>query len=78
MATQGYSGQTNYLGQKEGRGKMIYGNGDVYEGCWHANRKNDFGKYTARDGSIYEGEFKNGKKHGFGTFIGYDFLASMH
>jgi len=70
IASQGYIGDTNYLGQKEGRGKMVYGNGEIYEGEWRANKKEVFGKYTSADGSVYEGEWLNGKKHGMGTFTG--------
>mmetsp|Transcript_29393 Transcript_29393/g.49611 ORF Transcript_29393/g.49611 Transcript_29393/m.49611 type:complete len:353 (-) Transcript_29393:732-1790(-) len=68
IATQGYSGDTNYLGQKDGRGKMVYGNGEIYEGQWRANKKHAHGKYTSLDGSVYEGEWLNGKKTWNGHF----------
>jgi hypothetical protein len=67
----------------DGRGRIIHGEGDVYDGEWvndkahgrgtylHMDREDKqhgFGVETWPDGGKYEGNFEYGKKHGMGTF----------
>lgn len=60
----------NYVdGQKSGVGKMVYPNGDVYEGEWVANKMEGQGTYTyKKTGDIYSGTFQGNKKHGAGDY----------
>ncbi|KAK3717819.1 hypothetical protein LTR37_005590 [Vermiconidia calcicola] len=53
-------------GQKDGTGKMIYGNtGNIYEGEWFEDEQHGYGKLTeASTGNVFEGGWKNGRKHG--------------
>ena len=50
------------------KGKIVYHNGDVYEGDWVDGLKEGRGYYTWENGDVYEGEFKNGVREGFGEF----------
>ena len=54
-----FSNQSDYdiLFNKEGEGKIIYSNGDIYEGKWVNFRKNGKGKIITNDGIIYESEW---------------------
>ena len=50
-----------------GRAKMIYPNGDVYDGNWINNQKDGEGIYTMCNGdSVYKGFFKADLMHGKG------------
>lgn len=76
-----YEGQF-YLGERHGRGKMIFCTGDVYNGDWSANRIEGKlaawcfdppcglgeGEFRYRDGSCYTGSFLNNKRHGCGVW----------
>lgn len=50
------------IGKKEGKGIMIYNNGDRYEGEWKAGRRHGEGKETWINGVVYEGQWKDGKR----------------
>jgi hypothetical protein len=50
-------------------GKIIYFNGDIYEGLWNDGMYHGHGKYIYINGNIYEGNFENNKKHGYGKII---------
>lgn len=63
-----YSGSL-YEGKKHGIGKMIYQNGNIYEGEWANDRRNGKGKQIYIDGSTYEGEWSNDSIQGKGTWI---------
>ena len=63
-----YVGETNAAGQREGRGKLVWADGDVYEGEWKAGKKEGRGIYRCADGDVYEGEWKAGEKEGRGIF----------
>lgn len=54
---------------RSGYGKMIYLNGDIYEGNWKLSKKNGQGKMTYVNCDIYEGEWKNDKYEGRGDYI---------
>lgn len=58
--------------KREGKGKMIWPDGDEYEGDFLANNITGQGIYTTRD-FRYEGEMKNGAPHKFGKMINYRF-----
>ena len=49
-----------------GKGKMIWKNGDIYEGEWKNDNKEGKGIYYKNDGSKYDGYFKNGLQEGKG------------
>ena len=55
--------------KKNGKGIIIYKNGDKYEGDFKDNLKDGFGKYQYKNGDIYEGHFKYDLKEGKGTYI---------
>ncbi len=63
-----YRGYFNEDGVPHGQGKMIYANGDVYEGSWLNGIKQGKGKMIDADGDVYEGDWVNGKHHGHGFF----------
>ena len=45
------------MGKKNGYGKMIFNNGDVYEGNWQAGLKHGKGIYKWKNGIIFDGNF---------------------
>lgn len=74
---------TNWL-KRPGKAKVIYPNGDVFEGTFNANRlKHGPGYYTWSGGNPdedmdedapkgtgeYRGDYANGKKHGIGRIV---------
>ncbi len=63
-----YEGGRNVKGEPHGFGKMVYPNGDIYEGQWINNLRNGTGSYKWPNGGIYEGDWKDGKKDGIGVF----------
>ena len=64
-----YVGERNAAGQREGRGKYVFADGDVYEGEWKANKQEGRGISRYASGGVYEGEFKADKKEGQGTYL---------
>lgn len=66
-----YSGEEKN-GVPHGKGKMIYDNGDVYEGEWFDGKENGYGiryAYFEDEGELhkeYEGEWKDNKREGLG------------
>jgi hypothetical protein len=66
-----YYGDTSYINgfyQKNGKGKMIYFNGDIYEGEWLNDKKNGKGILFFFDLSTYDGSFKDDIINGYGTY----------
>lgn len=54
----------------EGKGRMIYKNGDIYEGYWKQGKKEGIGKITyAYNKSTWEGNWYNDKKNGQGIIF---------
>jgi len=49
-----------------GRGRLIYPNGDIYEGDWAENNAEGMGVYSTNEGTEYVGELSAGKFNGFG------------
>ncbi len=51
----------------QGKGKLIWPCGDIYEGDFKDNMINGEGVYTMAEGQgYYKGQYKEGKKHGTG------------
>lgn len=61
-----YDGETAE-GIIEGKGRMIWTNGDTYEGHFLNGLFHGKGKYVWKHGGSYEGEYKLGEMHGVGT-----------
>jgi hypothetical protein len=59
-------------GKKEGKGKMVYQNGGIYEGEWKNDKRDGFGKMIYKTGSSYEGGWKDDKIDGIGTIADKD------
>jgi len=52
-------------GKAHGVGRMIYSDGNVYEGEWSNDRYYGEGKYThAQSGAVYVGDFMMGVRSG--------------
>lgn len=51
-----------------GKGKMIFTNGDSYEGWWKDDQIHGHGIYKWENGNIYDGHWSNGNMHGEGVF----------
>lgn len=63
-----YDGPRNELGEREGRGRSVYANKDVYVGDFKAGIREGNGTYRwAYLGMKYRGEYKNGVRNGKGT-----------
>lgn len=45
-----------------GEGRMIYANGDVYEGFWFMGKRSGYGVLTKRNGDHFEGHWVNDKR----------------
>ena len=52
---------------KQGLGRKVYANGDVYSGLWAAGKCEGPGRYRWRNGNEYNGEWRAGCMHGQGT-----------
>jgi hypothetical protein len=60
-----YSG--NFVnGQRSGRGKMIYANGDTFDGFWFENNKKEGTQTNLEYGYVYTGSFVNEAREGKG------------
>lgn len=54
--------------KKHGKGKLIFGDGKIYEGNFEDGVMSGQGIMT-NGVKIYEGAFKNGKQHGIGVYF---------
>ena len=52
----------------DGKGKMNYPDGSVYDGEYRKDEKNGQGVYSLPDGKIYDGPWKKGLQHGEAMF----------
>ena len=52
---------------KQGLGRKLFSNGDVYEGLWRENRFHGPGRYRWRNRDEYDGEWNMGMMQGRGT-----------
>lgn len=71
------NGQIVYTGdvvnhRMNGKGKLVFANGDTYEGDFKNGTFNGKGLFVASTGWSYEGDFKNGKPDGQGKLIAKD------
>ncbi len=55
-----------------GKGKLIYSNGDIYEGDFIDGYQTGKGKLIYSNGDIYEGDVIDGKIHGKGKITYYN------
>lgn len=56
-------------GVRNGRGKMVFPGGDIYEGEWVDGKMQGEGSYTyKKTGDIYSGAWVANKKHGYGRY----------
>lgn len=55
-----YTGTAVLFGFSPKEGRMLYPNGNTYEGKWNIN-PDGYGIYTLADGTSYEGEWEQGK-----------------
>jgi len=69
---ESYRGECNTEGQRHGKGKFVFSNGDSYEGQWKNNLMHGRGKYITVEGDIYEGEFVDNHREGKGILINVD------
>ncbi len=56
-------------GKPNGLGKLVYDNGDRYEGDFMNDMFHGQGKYNYANGDLYRGEFLNDLPHGHGVYI---------
>eukprot|EP01084_Bolivina_argentea_P005893 11135_1 len=68
-----YVGQTNQSGKRHGYGKLVFTNGNIYQGNWLNGKKHGHGIFIWNSGEwkgdIYEGEFKDGFREGKGKYV---------
>lgn len=64
-----YEGCFDEQGYFHGAGRLIYKNGDSYDGNFHQGQKQGNGTFKWSDGRIYKGQYHNDLKHGKGKFI---------
>ena len=55
-----------YQNDKRVSGKMVYANGEIYEGAFNGDIRHGKGKMTSVKGDVYEGTFESGLKNGMG------------
>ena len=63
-----YHGECSSDGVLNGRGKLTWPSGDVYEGNWIDDKMNGRGKLVYSNGDTYDGDFLNDKRHGLGKY----------
>ena len=55
--------------KSHGEGRIIYANGDVYEGMWFMGNRSGYGVLTKRSGDHFEGHWVNDKREGQGSYF---------
>ena len=50
-----------------GKGKIVYDDGDSYEGEWKDDKAHGFGVYISHNGSVYEGYWFENQQCGQGV-----------
>jgi len=65
--TAAYEGEMNSLGERHGKGKLRWHNGDTFKGDFRHGLRNGIGTLTLSDGSSYSGGWKDDKCDGCGT-----------
>ncbi|MBP5406020.1 hypothetical protein J6Z19_02590 [bacterium] len=64
----GYYGET-VDGVREGKGKLVTENNDLYDGNWKNGKKHGQGIYIYSNGIKYNGTWKNDRMDGYGSLI---------
>ena len=64
-----YEGEIGTNLKREGEGKFVWPNRQVYIGSWVKNKMQGYGKINYARGAQYEGNFKNDLRHGHGIYI---------
>ncbi len=59
-------------GLRNGVGKAVYANGNVYSGQWKDDENTGYGMFKFKTGCTYYGEWNNGKPNGEGVVIYYN------
>lgn len=54
-------------GEQNGHGKMLFPDGEVYEGQWSENRKNGQGTFRFSNGDVHCGTYRDDMMNGEGT-----------
>ena len=62
-----YKGQMS-MGKPQGKGSILYENGNTYEGEFVKGKRQGYGIYTFADGEKYEGQWFQNQQHGQGTY----------
>ena len=65
-----YEGELSIRGKADGRGKLSFANGDVYEGDYVRGRKEGRGTYKSIVGAVYKGEYKADRDAPHGAIAG--------
>lgn len=63
--------------KRDGKGLMIYANGDIYEGSWQNDLKHGYGILEKKSGDKYYGFWNNGLKEGQGYYY-YSSTAKIY
>ncbi|CDW89815.1 camk family protein kinase [Stylonychia lemnae] len=58
--------------QRDGRGRFIDSDGDVYDGLWKNGQSDGYGRLMNINGDYYIGELKDGKMNGYGKYYSKD------
>lgn len=56
-------------GMREGKGRLVLENGDIYEGYWKKGVKSGHGIYIYADGMKYNGNWENDRMNGIGSLM---------
>ena len=77
-----------YLGEwdarnnkREGKGKILFIDGSLFEGGFSKNQINGFGRYIKHDGECYEGTWENDTMTGYGILTtpeGYKYSGNWN
>ena len=51
--------ETNLM---EGKGKMTFDEGTMYEGWWKDDERDGYGRLICEEGSFYDGQWKDSKR----------------
>ena len=64
-----YQGYFDKGGKCKKQGKLLFNNGNHYEGQLEDFQMHGKGRLYYKDGDVYDGEFEMGQRKGFGLFI---------
>lgn len=70
-----FQGYLSINGQKEGYGKLVDKDGNIYEGFWIKDKLHGTSKVQFCSGNVYHGHFSMGQQTGIGQMI---FAQSKH